>query len=567
MANTTTIEDPNEEGKEKVRLTKAILEETYMYQNSKTGAVSAAPLTIRQLCRILCPAQGVVTAHITPDTQVLRVINSSYDGSWEVAKSLPVLQQACAEWHYVEEGKTLGPVSCRSLAGLLSSDQVSKATQVWSSTGSNGKWSSIHEVPHLMPALEAFRDSQMAAGNAADQPTTYASQDMTFSESNGEPAAGASKGELNQNEKDVQAELDAFLSSTGHMDGPQQAEREEEGYQSDGGTQYVKDPVTGNWIHEALAAASVKRGAPEKAKSETSSVQAQKPSKKRKKPKFSAKNAKNWIYATGLPEDATLDEVSVFFSKVGIIELDPETQRPKIKLYRHKEEGSKQDKLKGDASICYARPESVELALQLLDEAPFRPSIHSTDNVPVRVQRAKFEQHGDKFDEKKNRISNAKRKVAKLAALQAVGWDEGDNGRITGGRKGLCIVVLKHMFALSDLLSDEDAELAKLEQEVRKTCEEWGTVEKITVFSKNPAGVVIVKFAQPTAASTAVTEYDGRERKGQRVEATFWDGVTDYTVRNEEHEKKETETRLNEFGSWLDSQEVPEEFQLQVEGS
>jgi len=49
--------------------------------------------------------------------------------------------------------------------------------------------------------------------------------------------------------------------------------------------------------------------------------------------------------------------------------------------------------------------------------------------------------------------------VAKLAALQAVGWDESENGRLTGGRKGLCIVVLKHLFTLDELEDDEDAVL------------------------------------------------------------------------------------------------------------
>jgi hypothetical protein len=164
-------------------------------------------------------------------------------------------------------------------------------------------------------------------------------------------------------------------------------------------------------------------------------------------------------------------------------------------------------------------------------------------------------------------VSNAKRKVAKLAAIQAIGWDEGDNGRITGGRKGLRIIVLKHIFQLSDLDKDEDAFLHQLEQKVRTECEQWGVVEKITVFSKNHEGVIIVKFTQPTAASTAVTEFNGRELNGRQIEALFWDGVTDYTVRNEEKEKEESERRQDDFGKWLESQELPEELRLQVEGS
>ena len=60
--------------------------------------------------------------------------------------------------------------------------------------------------------------------------------------------------------------------------------------------------------------------------------------RKRNKTKFSDKNAKClcWIYVTGLPNDTDEEEVAQFFSKCGVIDLDPETQKPKVKLYRHK---------------------------------------------------------------------------------------------------------------------------------------------------------------------------------------------------------------------------------------
>ena len=127
------------------------------------------------------------------------------------------------------------------------------------------------------------------------------------------------------------------------------------------------------------------------------------------------------------------DEVGTFFAKAGIIDLDPETQLPKIKLYRNKKDGSdgsRAGSLKGDASICYARVESVDLAIQILDGSMYR----ATSTNPLNVVKAKFEQKGDTFV--KNSMSVANRKVAKLAAVQAVCWDEGENGRITGGMKG-----------------------------------------------------------------------------------------------------------------------------------
>jgi len=527
----------------------SLLDKKYVYQNNTTGAVSAAPLTTRQLVKLLCPASGVVLQHISPETQVLGVKeDGTYDETgWKAANSLPIMQEACAQWYYSHDGTQEGPYSCRQLFELLESNTISKSTKVWSSHLT--EWLSIQDMPNLSAALIAFTALPTITSDANNTVSNYNPSSMTFTKDND----GTS-----QQQQQVQDELQAFLHSTAHL-GPQHDDDDEddEGYVSDNGTPYIKDPRTGNWIHADLAPPSTTTSYNNNMKREVPAKQ-QAQSKKRKKPKFSAKNAKCWIYLQGLPHDTNEEELCKFCSKVGIIELDPETQRPKIKLYRDKASR----KLKGDASICYARPESVELALQLLDEAPYRPDKSVTD-YKISVSRAKFEQHGDKYEKKQ--VSNAKRKVAKLAALQAIGWDEGDNGRITGGRKGLRIIVLKHMFTLDELKHNEDALLQKLEHEIRQECEQWGTVEKITVFSKNAEGVVIVKFTQPTAASTAVTEFNGRQHNGRRLECIFWDGVTDYTVRDEEKEKKETEKRQEEFGQWLDNQDIPEELRLQTE--
>lgn len=411
--------------------------------------------------------------------------------------------------------------------------------------------------------------------------------------------AGADKEEEEALSKREADDLEAFLNATAQAGGDDadgaggNDEEEEEEYESDCGTRYVRDAQTGGWIHEDLApkkkTAAVgssdrtvhhaNRGPAfdtksDGGKSTTNSAGANNKTaavggvalagrKRKKKGKFSAKNAKCWVYVTGLPYDTDEDELAKYFGRVGVLDLDPETQHPKIKLYRRRKGDSTgpEGSLKGDASICYARAESVDLALQFLDDSFLRPD----SKKKLSVQRAKFEQHGDKFEDR-GRISNAKRKVAKLAALQAVGWDEGENGRITGGKKGLCIIVLKGMFDLVELKNEgEDKVLSALEQEIRKECEPLGDVEKITAFSKNPEGVIVIKFGQPTAASDAIAKYHGTMRRGRRIDASFWDGVTDYTVRDEEKETKEETKRLDDFGKFLDNQDLPEEFHLKVE--
>jgi HIV Tat-specific factor 1 len=505
----------SEAHEEEAAVTAIDLQTLFIYQNNQTGAPSSQPITCQQLVRILC-CMPLPLQLITADTNLLHINeNHQYVGGWRPARSFPVLQQAVAQWYYETDGAVLGPVSCRELAALA------QTTRVYSNTCT--EWKAIQDVTELQVVLQAFETDNVVV------------ETPEFNE-------------VEPDKSDVQMELAAFLASS-NTKRKSMYESDDESYASDGGTRYVKDPEKGNWIHEDLAPSAHPRMTVDN-NSKQSDVPTAPTTKKKKKAKFAAKHARNWIYVSGLPTDTSIQEVEQVFSKAGIIDLDPETQRPKIKLYRHDD-----TTLKGDASICYARPESVELALTLLDDAPFR-----SNNHVLSVVRAKFVQRGDARAPSTG-TSHAKRQVVRLAAMQATDWDEGEfNGRLTGGRKGLRILVLKHVF---DNATDHDDKA--LETLIRSKCEEWGTVEKITIFASNPEGVVIVKFAQPGSASDAVKALNGSVWGERTISASFWDGATDYTVVNTAKEEKEAVKRQEEFGNWLDSQELPPELQLQTE--
>jgi HIV Tat-specific factor 1 len=84
---------------------------------------------------------------------------------------------------------------------------------------------------------------------------------------------------------------------------------------------------------------------------------------------------------TCLPSDTTLEEISSVFSKCGVIAEEIDRGQPRIKMYE-----SDEGRFKGDALIVYFRPESVSLAIQLLDDT----SLRLGDAERMKVQAADF---------------------------------------------------------------------------------------------------------------------------------------------------------------------------------
>lgn len=79
----------------------------------------------------------------------------------------------------------------------------------------------------------------------------------------------------------------------------------------------------------------------------------------------------------------TVDEINRIFSRCGVIAEEIDARKPRIKLYTN-EDGS----FKGDALIVYFRAESVELAIQMLDDSELR--LGETKDGKIRVVTADF---------------------------------------------------------------------------------------------------------------------------------------------------------------------------------
>lgn len=121
----------------------------------------------------------------------------------------------------------------------------------------------------------------------------------------------------------------------------------------------------------------------------------------KKKPKVERKKIITSVYVSGLPFDTTLEEMKEVFSKYGIISEDINTGQPRIKLYKDSE-----GNLKGDGLVTFLKPESVELCINLLDEADFRIG----ENSKIRVQKAEFKEK-EKTNDHNNNKNQDKRKI------------------------------------------------------------------------------------------------------------------------------------------------------------
>jgi len=325
-----------------------------------------------------------------------------------------------------------------------------------------------------------------------------------------------------------------------------------------------------------------------------------KPKRVRKNKNKKKKPVNNWVYITGLPGDITEDELKDHFSRVGMLAINPFDQSRKVKIYKDDSGGCK-----GDGSVCFACAESVDMAVDILHEGYIRPSHRITVaraefSIPSASSAGAGSGAAAAGLPQRPALTKAQINVANSATRQALHWnEEGDLG--VSSSKALKIVVIQGMFhpedlicpgsaalaaGLRDELEEEDDEqvrrqvafedeiLKELEQDVVEECTlKCGVIDKITIFSKHPKGIIIVRFQTAFAAEACVKLMDGRWYDKTQLKCFYWDGTTNYSVtsaslslgggRVAEIEGVQEERRLEAFGSWLDQQDdLPDEFKL-----
>ncbi|KAL1862157.1 hypothetical protein Plec18170_000981 [Paecilomyces lecythidis] len=290
-------------------------------------------------------------------------------------------------------------------------------------------------------------------------------------------------------------------------------------------------------------------------------ISKQENNQKQKKPRVNTA-----VYVTSLPLDVTLDEINDVFCKCGVIAEEIDSGRPRIKMYT-----DENGKFKGDALVVYFRPESVNLAVQMLDETDFRLGVTGPQG-PMKVQPADFSFKSQQEAPAKTSMRDKKKILRKTQKLNSklADWDDDDVAALPDtSSKWDRVVVLKHMFTLKEI-EEDPAAILDIKEDIRDECSKLGEVTNVVLYDREPDGVVTVRFSDLEAARQCVRMMDGRFFSGTRVEAYIADGSERFKKTNEKRAALEDMAengldadqdeyrRLDEFGSWLESQRESE---------
>lgn len=225
----------------------------------------------------------------------------------------------------------------------------------------------------------------------------------------------------------------------------------------------------------------------------------------------------------------------LFSRKGGVIAEEIDSGAPRIKMY-----AGDDGEFKGDALIVFFKPQSVEMAIMLLDDTDFRITPSGTREGRIRVQEADSTYKKVQYDQenaaggngtsgqvqrsepKKPRTNDRQKIIKKTQKMDAklADWsdDESPAAMPNTNAKRDKIVVLAHMFTLQEL-EEDPAALLEIKEDIRDECSKLGAVTSVVLFDQEEDGIVKVKFKDSESAMACINMMHGRSFDGRTVQA------------------------------------------------
>lgn len=227
-------------------------------------------------------------------------------------------------------------------------------------------------------------------------------------------------------------------------------------------------------------------------------------------------------------ENTKRDELISEFNKFGMIRRDLSTNDYKCKLYF-----DSTGNFKGEALIVYVRPESVGMAINMMDG-------FELNGEKIAVQEAVFSKKDSKEDELEMPTTKRRKlESEKEQAKQLDDWEDSDSQQ-----DETYTVILGNVLPLYDDPVD-DEEIREIERDVREGCEQIG---KIIQFQLDKIlGKAVLTFESRADALKCCNVMNGRFFDGRKIVAYMLKGD-----RDSPGDEDEDEENLDDFGDLIE---------------
>lgn len=172
---------------------------------------------------------------------------------------------------------------------------------------------------------------------------------------------------------------------------------------------------------------------------------------------------------------------------------------------------------------------SVELAISLLDDYPFRMGDgEGSGNMRVQAAESTYKktnyaetpgEAGKEKERPKTSMKDKQKIIKKTQKLDArlADWSDDEPSALTETSSRYDkVVILKHMFTLEELAEDSAA-ILDIKEDIREECSKLGEVTNVVLFDLEEEGIATVRFGNAEAARACVSMMDGRNFGGQKV--------------------------------------------------